>query len=114
MPRVSPLRTLMLTCSTARTVPRRVANSTVRSRTSSSGISAVSDMIASPVSGPPLRVDDVAHPVAEQIEAEHREHQRGAGKERDPPLARDDVAGAFRHHDAPLGGRRLDAEPDEG
>src|SRR5712691_9719662 len=37
MPSVSPLATEMLTCCTALTMPRRVANSTVRSLTSSSG-----------------------------------------------------------------------------
>src|ERR1700738_1446241 len=37
MPSVSPLATEILTCCTALTMPRRVANSTVRSLTSSSG-----------------------------------------------------------------------------
>jgi hypothetical protein len=37
-------------------------------------------------SRPPLRIDDVAQTVAEQIEAEHRDHQRKARKQRDPPF----------------------------
>src|ERR1700716_1614685 len=40
-----------------------------------------------PPSRAALRIDDVAQAVAEQVEAEHRDHQRGTGKERDPPLA---------------------------
>src|ERR1700716_2771904 len=41
MPSVSPLATEMLTCCTALTMPRRVANSTVRSLTSSSGCAVI-------------------------------------------------------------------------
>src|ERR1700716_1764599 len=99
----------MLTCCTAFTMPRLVANSTVRSLTSSNGCAV---MIFT--SRPPLRIDDVAQTVAEQVEAEHRDHQRQAGKQRDPPFAGDHEAGAFRDHDAPFGGRRPYPEPDEG
>src|SRR6202795_130113 len=80
-PSVSPLATDMLTCCTALTMPRRVANSTVRSLTSSSGWAVM-------FSRPTLRIDDVAQPVAEQVEAEHRDHQRETRKQRDPPFAR--------------------------
>src|SRR6201989_1862746 len=83
MPPVPPLATRTSTSSTARTTPRRVENSTVRSATSSSGTVSVT----TPNSGSPLRIDDVTQAIAEQVEAEHRDHQRGAGKERDPPLA---------------------------
>src|SRR3954463_4149157 len=107
MPTVSPLPTTTSTFSTARTVPRRVANSTVRSRMSSRGMA----VIGSP---PPLRVDDVTKPVAEKVEAEPRQHRRGAGEERDPPLARDDESRAFGHHDSPLGHWRAHAEANEG
>src|SRR3954454_25329254 len=109
MPSVSPLPTWMSACCTALTVPRRVANSTVRSLTSSSGWA----VMVSP-SRPPLRVDDVAQAVAEQVEAEHRDHQRKAGKQRDPPLTGDHEGGDFRGHDAPFRGRRPHPEPDEG
>src|ERR1700761_2211519 len=106
MPSVSPLATWILMCCTALTMPRRVANSTVRSLTSSSGSAVI-------LSGPPLRIDQVAQAVAEQVEAEHRDHQRRAGKERDPPLSGNDVGGALRHHDPPLRRWRLDAKSDE-
>src|SRR5260370_1034923 len=109
MPTVSPLAMPTSTCFTARTMPRLVENSTVRSATSSSGTASI--MAAS---GAPLRIDDVAQPVAEQVEAEHRAHERGARKERDPPFARDHERGAFRHHDPPFGGRRTHAQADEG
>src|SRR6202789_4100089 len=103
MPSVSPLATAILTCCTALTMPRRVENSTVRSLTWSSGKASI-------VSGPPLRIDQIAQTIAEQIKAEHRDHQRPAGKESDPPLAGNDVGRALRHHDPPLRRRRLDAE----
>src|SRR5664279_1295273 len=102
MPSVSPLATEMLTCCTALTMPRRVANSTVRSATSSNGFAVISR--------PPLRIDDVAQAVAEQVETEHRDHQRQPRKQRDPPFARHHKAGAFGDHDAPFRRRRPDAE----
>src|SRR5215212_11573490 len=106
MPSVSPLATEMLTCCTALTMPRLVVNSTVRSLTSSRGCAVMSR--------PPLRIDDVAQAVAEQVEAEHREHQRQPRKQRDPPFARDHKTRALRDHDAPFRGRRPQPEPDEG
>src|SRR3954453_4963298 len=106
MPRVSPFATEMSTCCTAFTMPRRVTNSTVRSRTSGSGCEVIALR-------PPLRVDDVAQAVAEQVEAEHRDHQRQPRKQRDPPLARHHEAGAFRDHYAPFRGRRPLPETDE-
>src|SRR6516162_6291085 len=97
MPTVSPLPTLTLTWFTARTVPRRVENSTVRSEISRRGSAPA---IAS--SGAPTRIDDIAQSVTEKIEAEHRDHQRSTGKECNPPFARDHEGGAFRHHDPPF------------
>ena len=35
----------------------------------------------------PLRIDNVAQPISEQVEAEDGDHQRGAGKQRNPPFA---------------------------
>src|SRR5260221_10674330 len=109
MPSVSPLATEMLTCCTALTMPRRVANSTVRSLTSSSGCA-----VMLVPSCPPLRIDDIAQTVAEQVETEHRDHQREAGKQCDPPFTGDHEGRAFGDHDAPFRGRRPDAETDEG
>src|SRR5580700_5301641 len=97
MPSVSPFATDMLTCCTALTMPRRVANSTVRSLTSSSGCA----VILRP-SRSPLRIDDIAQAVAEQVEAEHRDHQCEAREQRDPPFARHHKARAFGDHDAPF------------
>src|ERR1700687_3656534 len=102
MPSVSPLATEMLTCCTALTMPRRVANSTVRSSTSSSGCAVTVFGVAPPMPlRPPLRVDQVAQPVAQQVEAEYRDHQRATGEEGDPPLAGNDIGRTFRDHDAP-------------
>src|SRR5262249_39623014 len=105
MPTVSPLAMVMLMRSTARTMPRRVVNSTVRSRTSSSGIAV---MLRAR-----LRVDDVAQAAAQKIEAEPRDHQRGAGKERNPPSARNHEGCALRDHDPPPGGGGGAAGADE-
>src|SRR3954463_7181023 len=143
MPSVSPLATEMLTCCTALTMPRRVENSTVRSLTSSSGCAVMmpsgriskttpckvegtallshflppcrgpDEQGSSQPSRPPLRVDDVAQAVAEQVEAEYRDHQRQPWKQRNPPFARDHEGGAFGDHDAPFGRRRPDPEADE-
>src|SRR5713101_8804708 len=112
MPSVSPRSMEMSTCSTALTLPRRVANSTVRSRTLSRG-TAVVMAVNAPPSRSPLRIDDVAQAIAEKIEAEHRDHQGRAREERDPPLAAHHVGRAFSHHDAPLGRRRTHAKADE-
>src|SRR6478735_1529978 len=144
MPSVSPLATEILTCCTALTMPRRVENSTVRSLMSSKGCavmmvsakiskttpckvepSALLSHFLAPCGGrdeqslnqpsrPPLRIDDVAEAVAEQVEAEHRDHQRQTRKQRDPPFARDHEARAFGDHDAPLRRRRPDTETNEG
>src|SRR3954468_648074 len=136
MPSVSPLPTVMSTCCTALTMPRRVVNSTVRSLTSSSGCAVTGASRAGPhpktcgttpckvaerydrtgqtsSSRPPLRIDDVAQTVAEQVEAEHRDHQREAREQRDPPFARHHEARAFGDHDAPFRSRRPHAEADE-
>src|SRR6186713_575040 len=115
---VSPLATSMLMFCTALTMPRRVENSTVRSLMSSSGTGGGAllrsgSLRSMKASRAPLRIDDVAQPVAQQIEAEHRDHQREAWKERDPPFARHHEGRAFGDHDAPFGGRRSDAEADE-
>ena len=58
-----------------RTVPRRVANSTVRSLTSRSGISVI--VVASRSA---LRIDDIAQAIAKEVETEHRDHQRKADR----------------------------------
>src|SRR6266850_4806266 len=114
---VSPLATWMSMFFTACTMPRRVENSTVRSLMSSSGIGGGALLSGTLVSilpsRAPLRIDDIAQAVAQQVEAEHRDHQREPWKERDPPFARHHEGGPLGHHDAPLGVGRAHAEPDE-
>src|SRR5260370_1286027 len=53
------------------------------------------------------------NPVPHQVEEEHGCHREEGGKERDPPLARHDEAGAVGDHDAPFRHWRPHPEPDE-
>src|SRR5580658_1031921 len=103
---VSPLPTAKLTFSSARTMPERVRNSTLRPSTDSVGAA----VIGAPSCASP-GINQIAQPVAEQIEAEPRHHQRGAGKKRDPPFAANDIGGTFGDHDAPFRRRRPYAQP---
>src|SRR2546429_3650669 len=59
------------------------------------------------------RIEGVAQGVAEQIESEHGEHDRGPGEEEDPPRAAGEVLVGIGEHGAPLGRRRLRAEPEK-
>src|SRR5580692_3046365 len=104
---VSPLSTAKLTLSSARTMPERVRNSTLRPAMLSAGAAVV---ICVSCSSP--GIDHVAQAVAEQVEAEHRDHQRQAGKERVPPFPGHHEGRALRDHDAPFRRRRPHAEPD--
>src|SRR2546425_2864105 len=63
-------------------------------------------------SDPQLRVQGVAEPVAEQVDAERGERQRRAGERREPPRDVQEVA-ALRQHAAPRWGGRLDPEPEK-
>src|SRR5579885_1504861 len=66
-----------------------------------------------PISGPPLHgVQRVAQAVAEQVEAEHRQHDGQAGEEHKPGRAAI-VALSFVDHPAPGGRGRLDADAQE-
>src|ERR1700733_1254950 len=100
---VSPLSTAKLTFSSARTMPERVRNSTLRPSTES-----VDVMRAS--SCPSPGIDHVAQAVAEKIEAEYRNHQSETREGRVPPFARNHELRAFRHHDAPFRRRRPHAQ----
>src|SRR5579862_403149 len=104
---VSPLATLKLMLSRAWTMPERVRNSTQSPSTDSAAAVMCVRSCASPW------IDHVAQSVAQEIEAEHRDHQREAGKQRDPPLAGDDIGGAVGDHDAPFRSRRPDSKSDE-
>src|SRR5438128_10989945 len=61
------------------------------------------------ISDPELRVQGVAQPVAEQIDAKRREREGRAGQRREPPGDIEEVA-ALREHTAPRRRRCLDAE----
>src|SRR5688572_30594584 len=43
------------------------------------------------------RVEDVAQPVAEEVEAEHDEHDRGTGEDREPRVEVDVLAPGVQH-----------------
>src|SRR5499426_3928262 len=59
------------------------------------------------------RIERVAQAVAQQVEAEHREHDRCARKAEDPPGAAREVLVRIGEHRAPLGSRWLGAESEE-
>src|SRR5712691_11210143 len=59
-----------------------------------------------------LRIQRVAEPVAQQVDAERRERERRAGERGQPPRDVEKVA-ALREHAAPRGRGRLDAEAEE-
>src|SRR5262245_2957047 len=59
------------------------------------------------------RVEHVAQPVAEEIEAKHGDEDRDAWKGRHPPRRGEELS-AFHDHVAPAGRRRLDAEAQVG
>src|SRR2546422_89974 len=59
-----------------------------------------------------LRIQRVAEPVAQQVDAERRERERCAGERGQPPRDVEKVA-ALREHAAPRGRGRLDAEAEE-
>src|SRR5206468_5092939 len=54
-------------------------------------------------------IDGVPEPVAEEVEAEHRQEDRDAGKRRDPPR-RQEMLPALHEHVAPARQGRLGAE----
>src|SRR5678816_2929943 len=58
------------------------------------------------------RIQDVTQPVAEQVHAEHREHDAEPREGRDPPRLAQVVA-ALAQHAAPLRLRRLAAETEK-
>src|SRR6267378_6211473 len=64
------------------------------------------------ISDPELRVQGVAQPVAEQVDAERRQRERRAGKRGEPPGDIEEVA-ALGKHAAPRRRGRLDAEPEK-
>src|SRR5215469_8757502 len=64
------------------------------------------------ISDPELRVQGVAQPVAEQVDAERGEREGRTGKRGEPPRDVQKIA-ALRQHAAPRGRGRLHAESEE-
>ena len=96
-PSTSPGPISKETSSSARSTPRRVGNSTVRSRTSAAGHR----------SSPQPRVQRVAQPIAEQIDRQHHQHERDARENRHPPLAAEQEVISYADQRAERGlGRR--------
>src|SRR5688500_6638109 len=57
------------------------------------------------------RVERVAQPVADDVEGQHREHDGGAGKERDPRRQRQELLALVQDR-SPRRQRRLHADPE--
>src|ERR687897_3669008 len=81
---------------TAWIVPRRVQNSTRRSRTDRRALRPATE----------LRVECLAEAVADQVEAEHRDHDREAGDDRQVDRRREVLVRVGQHR-PPLGRRRI-------
>src|SRR6478752_8194914 len=81
-PSTSPRAISKEILSSARKVPRRVTNSTVRSRTERTG---------TVIGSPQPRIERIAQPVAEQVHRQHQDRQGHAGKSDDPPVAGEQV-----------------------
>ena len=117
MPTVSPLATTRSTLRTAVTVPLRVANSTVRSRDIEQRLSydgSRHSQLACP--WPHVRRCGSTmsrRPSPSRLKVNTASISASAGEQRQPPLAGNDVVGAFRDHDAPFRRRRAHAETDE-
>src|SRR5215218_7067819 len=88
---------------TAWTTPSSVANSTTRSRSDSTGSG----------TGPPLRrIERVAQPVADEVDAEDDQHDRQAGEGDEPPVLGRHVL-TVGDQLPERGRRRLNAEAEE-
>src|ERR1700738_3323353 len=103
-PSTSPLAMSKEIPSMARSVLRRVANSTRRLRTERTGSVIRSDIWKWRRFSSELRIERVAQPVAEQVDGEDQRRQRKAREGDDPPLAgkqiivADPDQGAERRH----------------
>src|SRR5947209_14080381 len=99
IPSVSPGNTSYVTPSTACTTPSSVLNSTVRSRIERIGSGTY----------PLRRIERVAQSVADEVDAEHDEHNRKAWERHEPPVVGRDVLTVCDQLPE-RGRRRLDAE----
>src|SRR4029077_4910696 len=103
-PRISPSSIVKEIPSSARSTPRRVGNSTVRSWTAR--------RVMRGRRSSQTRVEGIAQPVAEQVDGQHHHAQHHAREDRNPPLPGEQeiVADANQRAQRGLGGRQTDAE----
>src|SRR5581483_8576296 len=112
IPSVSPGKTSYEMPSTAWTMPSSVRNSTARSRIDRSGSAAIYALTlrsapesaahfpgaprniscTSGTNSPLLRVERVAQPVADEVDADHDDHEHEAGQHGQPPFLRELLA----------------------
>ena len=59
-----------------------------------------------------LGIQEVPHPLAEQVGADHRQQDRHSGEGGDPPVPEDELP-TLAEHGPPLGGRRLGSQAEE-
>src|SRR6266516_931496 len=97
-----------VTPSTARTIPSSVVNSTARSRTDRTG-SPLARPLPSGTDTPLGRIERVPQTVADEVDAEHDQHDRQAREGNEPPLVEALVLSLCDQR-AEGGRRRSDAE----
>src|SRR3984885_12038274 len=119
MPRISPSSRLNETSSTAVISPREVANAVVRLLTERSviqvlplpsreGVGGGGQATTASLLHPQPRIEHIAQPVAQQVQPQHRDHQRRHGY-RDDPRRIDHVLPPLRHDIPPRRRRRYRA-----
>src|SRR5438874_9737544 len=101
IPSVSPGKTSYEMSSTAWTIPSSVLNSTTRSRIDRTG----SGTTGSGTDSTLRRVESVAQPVADEVDAQHDQHDRQAREHRQPPRLRVRLPAGDEHPERR--GRRL-------
>src|SRR5690606_906733 len=112
-PTVSPGYSWKLTPSTALTTPRSVKKCVRRFRTSRIGSAFMVRSVSGSISSlPQARVQRVPQPFAQQVDAQHRQQNRDAGKGGQPPRA-ENVLPALGNHGAPRGLGRLHAQAEK-
>src|SRR5690606_4346780 len=112
-PTVSPGYSWKLTPSTALTTPRSVKKCVRRFRTSRIGSAFMVRSVSGSISSlPQARVQRVPQPFAQQVDAQHRQQNRDAGKGGQPPRV-ENVLPALGDHGAPRGLGRLHAQAEK-
>src|SRR4051794_20728901 len=110
IPSTSPFSSVMLTPSTARTIPLWDGNATDRFSISRSGIRSIFQL--DHALSLQLGIERVAQSVAEQVERQHGHKDGEARKRHDPPGPQHEFARVGQHR-PPFGQRRLRTETEE-